>query len=250
MRAIFFVAAIALSVHHSCSAALMGPGDIAFIGFNADGNDDFSFVTLVDIDPSTTVFFREGAWSGSAFTPIEGALEWFSGATGIAAGTVVSFRNIRDGATQALSHGHIASVFGNFELSGGNDELWAFLGPDSMTPDAFLAMAANEAVGHSGGPILTSTGLTDGLTAQIIDGDFDVMAYIGPRSGQAALADYLALIGDDQNWTLSNDIGSLVPFDSTSFSVSAAAVPEPGGLILAISGLLSIAATKRRRRAD
>ncbi|MEZ6146915.1 MAG: hypothetical protein R3B91_16155 [Planctomycetaceae bacterium] len=37
---------------------LVGPGDIAFVGFNADGDDDFAFVTLVEIAANSTVYFR------------------------------------------------------------------------------------------------------------------------------------------------------------------------------------------------
>ncbi len=256
MRIAGILFTFALTLSSTSSAALIGPGDIAFIGFNADGNKDFAFVTLADIDASTSVFFSDNDWTGSAFTPTEGTINWFSGTSLITAGTVVSFNNLLD-PRRTVSHGQFAEFSGTFSLSGSDEELWAYLGPNRSTPSAFLGMIANETEGVTGGPVLSGTGLVDGVSAQIIDGDEDIMAYVGPRSGQASFSSYLSLISNDANWITqdgpndqSNDtIAPDVPFDATSFTLSSAsAAPEPSSIILATSGVLVIAATKRRRR--
>ncbi len=259
----FCVAAIALSVHHDCSAALMGPGDIAFIGFNADGNDDFSFVTLAAISPSTSVYFRDDEWNGGtigvtgAFNTGEGSMQWDSGATTISAGTVISVNNANS-VSRTVNFGSFVGFSGSLSLDGIDEALWAYLGTDHTAPTVFLSVVANEAAPNATSPNLGGTGLTDGVNSQIIAGDEDIMAYIGARSGQTSFSDYLAFISNDANWITEDSAGSQhnnttapdVPFDSTAFTLSASAAPEPSALVLAIGGLLTIAVSKRRRRAD
>ena len=38
-------------------------GDIAFIAYNGDGNDDFAFVTLVAISDGTVIYFTDNEWA-------------------------------------------------------------------------------------------------------------------------------------------------------------------------------------------
>ena len=53
------------------------PGDIAFTAFNADGTDEFAFVTLVDIPANTTIWFTDNEWGGTSFNDLnEGEIEW------------------------------------------------------------------------------------------------------------------------------------------------------------------------------
>ncbi|WP_160713999.1 MBG domain-containing protein [Chitinophaga solisilvae] len=87
---------------------VLKPGDLAITAFNlfddnANGttqNDAFSFVTLVDLQPNTSVFFTDiGLKSGGATfqisndpnygTQSDGIIEWKSGATLIKAGTQI-----------------------------------------------------------------------------------------------------------------------------------------------------------------
>ena len=39
-------------------------GDIAFTGYNTDGNKDFAIVTLADIAASTTIYFTDDETTG------------------------------------------------------------------------------------------------------------------------------------------------------------------------------------------
>jgi len=39
-------------------------GDIAFTAYNADGNDDFAFVTLVAISSGAIIYFTDNEWDG------------------------------------------------------------------------------------------------------------------------------------------------------------------------------------------
>src|SRR5690606_9924189 len=46
----------------SCHADLVNTGDLAFIGFNADGLDDFAIVLLADASAGTVVHFNDNSW--------------------------------------------------------------------------------------------------------------------------------------------------------------------------------------------
>jgi hypothetical protein len=48
------------------SATNLGVGDLAITSFNADGDDEFSFVLLADISGTTTVYFTENGWDDDA----------------------------------------------------------------------------------------------------------------------------------------------------------------------------------------
>ncbi len=43
-------------------------GDFAFVGYNADGEDDFAIVLLVDVTAVETVYFTDEEWLGSSFS--------------------------------------------------------------------------------------------------------------------------------------------------------------------------------------
>ena len=62
----------------------LAPGSIAFIGFNADGNDSLAFVALATLPAGTTIFFSDREWTGSAFNTGEGGWSWTAPATDVA----------------------------------------------------------------------------------------------------------------------------------------------------------------------
>ena len=51
-------------------------GDIAFVGFNADGNGDLAFVTFVNIGAGETIYFTDNEWDGAAFNTGESYSLW------------------------------------------------------------------------------------------------------------------------------------------------------------------------------
>lgn len=53
------------------------PGDIAFIAFNADGNDDFAVVVLADLAANSTIYITDNESDGAGgITSGEGTLTW------------------------------------------------------------------------------------------------------------------------------------------------------------------------------
>ena len=71
-------------------AQLTTAGDIVFVGFNADGDDDIAFVTFKEIPANSTIIFCDSECNGSSFGTDEGDFTWSSGTTVIPAGTVIS----------------------------------------------------------------------------------------------------------------------------------------------------------------
>ncbi len=73
-------------------------GDIAVIGFNADGNDDLAIVALAALPANTTIYFRDDEWGGTAFRDAaESSYAWNTGAMPILAGTVIVFTDLTNG---------------------------------------------------------------------------------------------------------------------------------------------------------
>ena len=192
------------------------PGDIAFIAFNADGNDDFAFVTMVDISANMSIYFTDNEWNGSAFPSLgEGELTWTNGGSTLVAGSVVVFTDPQGGGSV-----NIGSVSGSGWNLGSTDEwIYALLSmPATSYPSAptFLAAMANDA----GTGWLTETGLTEGTHAIDFNNDHDGFKYTGDRAGQSSYSDYLAIVNNTSNWQDETSNGeNILPISTTAFSL-------------------------------
>lgn len=231
MKKLLGILGLSLAVSTSANATL-ATGDIAFIGFNADGDDGFSIVALADIMAGESIYFRDDEWDGGAFGTGEGEFIWNT--PSLAAGSVVTF--VTDaGGTPTTSAGTISAdpAFspGDMGISASGETIFAYLGA-SNSPATFLAAIGSD----NSDPIqdtTAGTGLTTGTTAVALGGDIDVAEYTGPRSGLTSFADYLALIGDTNNWNIvvggsGDQSGEVLPFNTTSFTV----VPIPAAVWL------------------
>jgi hypothetical protein len=201
-------------------------GDIAFIGFNADGDKAFSIVALVNLDGSGTpldIYFTDDQWNGTTFAGSEGIMTWTISSL-IEAGTVVDFTDISG--TEAVSIGSV-SVAGTLNPAAGGDAIFSYVGT-SGTPTAFLAAITNDDF-VSSGSVLTGTGLTvgtDAIEMEVIDAGADIAEYTGTRIGTRA--ELLSSINDANNWITQDDSGDQsidaiepdVPFNNENFIVS------------------------------
>jgi hypothetical protein len=206
-------------------------GSIAFIGFNADGNDGLSFVAIDAIPAGEVIRFRDDEWNGTSFNTGEGTFAWTAPAGGIAAGQVVQFQNIAT--TPSVN---IGTVTGTAAFAAADETVYAYTGANFDTPTTFLSAITNSDGGFSvAAGQLTGTGLTAGTTAVSLQtlggGDEDVAAYNGTRSfpdGVTGRADALAAINNAANWISQDGAGDQsidsiapdAPFDNTSFTIA------------------------------
>ena len=237
----------------------LSTGSFAFVGYNADGEDDFAIVLLEDITTAETVFFTDDEWNGSAFNGSEGILTWTTPGT-LAAGTVITFSNTAsvsglNTTVATVSHGSLdqTNVGGGFvSIASSGDSILAYQG--SIASPSFIAGIAydEDGFGQSGGT-LTGTGLTLGLNAIELGGGStspDGGEYSGTRDSGATFSDYGPIINNAANWTTSlSDGESLLPLDNSTFTTGAADTTPPllastspidGGVNVAVSDNLSI----------
>ncbi len=201
----------------------LATGDIAFIGYNVDGGDDFAIVALTDIVDQQIRFTDTELDGAGGLVDSEGIIEWDSGAGLIAAGTVVVFTDTSTSARTASS-GSLSSVSGSMNLAAGGDGLIAY--QDTGSSLTFLHALENE-VGNLGD--LTGSGLVAGSTAITITNgaNDDGGQYSGSRGSAAAFADYLAEIATLANWTTeATDGEAVLPFNATAFTAGTPTGPE------------------------
>jgi hypothetical protein len=231
---------LAVSVNSASAAS------IAFTGFNADGLDNLSFVTLESIAPSTTIYFSDQEWnglgigSGGAFNTGESGFQWTSPAFALGAGTVISINDINQLNIDPTSNFGTTTFHdgANKGISNGDESVYAYFG-GAYAPTSFLAIIGNDLEANVG----SSAGTGTGVNKLYIPGDEDIMAYVGPRSGLTSFASYLPYLTDSANWITQDGSGDQsidgtapnVPFDTTPFTV-----PEPAALSLGTLGLLGL----------
>jgi VCBS repeat-containing protein len=207
----------------------LGPGSIAFTGFNGDGNDDIAFVALEQIAAGTVIYFNDQEWQGSAFNTGEGQLTWTASST-IAPGTIVRISSFGSSPTSNLG-----TISGSSGLSNDSEIVYAYVGA-AFAPTSFLAAIANDGFAQSGGT-LNGTGLVIGQTAIDLAGQRDIGAFTGSRGDQASYASYAAQINNVANWTTQNTAaddsndGSApdVPFSTTGFTLASASEDQAVG---------------------
>lgn len=222
----------------------LGPGSIAFTGFNADGNDDLAFVALEALPAGSVIHFTDNEWTGAAFNSGESGWTW-TATSDIPAGSIVTLTGI--GSSGGSSNLGSVSFFSsaNLGLSAGNEIVYAYIGATDA-PTAFLAAVTN--IGFSdGGATLAGIGLTEGVNAfnlANVDSGADIGAYIGPRAGEAALSGFLDDLHNPANWVTQDGSGDQsadatapdVPFSTIGFSTAGAAQTvafAPGSLAVA-----------------
>jgi hypothetical protein len=207
----------------------LNPGDIAFVGFNLDGNDGFAFILLKDIIAGTNIKFTDcGVSNPNTITCVgsggEGNATWY--------------------ASSAMSAGDIVTLPGSFMsasvLSSIGDQLFAYQGT-AASPNFITAIHSNVDPGVTtdgdwdGANTSNSTTslpdqLTNGVNAirlyiagtpdtEVDNWQFDCSAVPGgfPITGTAI--ELSAIINDIQYW-INSDTVEFVPTAKSGCSYS------------------------------
>lgn len=210
-------------------------GDIAFVGYNGDGDDDFAIVALADIPENSTIYFTDGEPNpdgNGIIDDSEGVITWSTGSSVINAGTVVVFTDTSNDTNPmyGASVGTIVRSETGFLLSvstAAGDNIFATLGnPSTNEITTWLAGVEFRQTGQ--GSNFGQTGLTVGINYLVIDNtqSKDGGQYTGLRVGKT-VGEYRSLIHDEEEWTTNTSDGEAVlPFSTTSFNFSTLSVPE------------------------
>jgi hypothetical protein len=251
MQKTLLVLALAAAAIAPAQAALK-TGDLAFTSFNAD-EDGWAMVAFTEIAAGTKVYFSDNEWDGSKFNTGESYSSWTSGASAIAAGTVIRFLKT-DSAAPSASIGSFkretVANSANWGISTSEDTIYAYLGTSATAATTFLSAITSGTFGSASAGSLVGTGLANGAGAITLSAGSDYAEYKGARTGLAQFSDYKSLVSNVANW---NDAGTdavaanFVP-NTTAFTV-AAAVPEPQTYALMLAGLAAVGFAARRRAA-
>lgn len=227
----------------SSAHATLGPGSIAFTGYNADGNDNLAFVALDTLPTGTVITFTDNEWNGTMFNTGESVFTLTITAD-VLPGTIVTIDNIGTG-TLSSSLGTPAFIdAANRGIANSNESVWAFFGT-LAAPTSFITVIGNDDLATVATP-LNNTGLKEGETALFITGDEDIMAYNGLRDNLDSFPGYLTQIYDAKNWITEDGSGDQhnntkdpnIPFSNDPFTI-----PAPGA-----AGLIALAGMTLARR--
>eukprot|EP00112_Aurelia_sp_Birch-Aquarium-sp1_P004978 Seg15642.1 transcript_id=Seg15642.1/GoldUCD/mRNA.D3Y31 product="hypothetical protein" pseudo=true protein_id=Seg15642.1/GoldUCD/D3Y31 len=252
----------------SFGATTLTVGDISFVGYSADGVDEFAFITWVDLDASTTINFTDRGWradqsgftknpsenpANSGLVPSDGNVVWTS-STAISAGTVVvGTLSTTDPHTVSWSLGVSTGDFGFTGFSGAGDSIFAYQGTNA-SPEFVAGIYFRDSTWGTAGEYETSvSSLPNALN--VTGGNIvpvngtspnDNGRYTGPTTGLTSLAEYKSRILDKNNWTISNTDASDNLTSDLGFS-SVTVAPEPSSaLLISVASLFGL--TLRRRK--
>jgi hypothetical protein len=161
----FYILLVSLMTLSTALGQVTNPGDIAFTAFNADGDDDFAIVALIDLPPNTIIYFTDNEPSSATTLADtnEGIIRWDTGVSIINSGTVVTFTDTDSGGNPnfGASLGTLEYESGTLNLAAEGDAIYAYVGSSPTAITGWLAGIQN-AVGNDIGIEFTS--LTTGST--------------------------------------------------------------------------------------
>ena len=213
------------------SQAAIVMGDLAIVGFNSDGTDNFHVLALNEIASGETLLFTDNGWlSSGSFRDNEGTKTYTVGAT-IAAGSIIVI-GVSEGAGTAPS------------LAASGDQVLIFTGSNAsptfvygLNDDGGGVWQANATSSNNSA---LPTGLVNGTTAVAIN-EIDNAVFDFDNNGAPKTRDqWLAAIGDKDNWIGSNSA------NQTPSVTSVTVIPESSSA--ALLGLAGLVLLTRRRK--
>ncbi len=224
----------------------LGPGDIAFTGFQSDDPDTFSFVLLKTVDSSTALSFTDNGWStaqnGFANTGENTLTVTFN--SNYSAGTQLVFQNGATPAFKTVVGGtNAGSTTGSMSgLSTSGDSILAYQGSAPTTGSATNWVAGiNANSGWQTNPANSNesdlpTALVNGTTAIAFSSNKDDGA-LNLTSVTGTVAQIRALVNDISKWTLSDTAGGTATVPPTVTFTISGSNSAPTGLSLSSTSI-------------
>jgi hypothetical protein len=252
-------------------ATTLNAGDIAIIGYLAGGttgkpnNSNFSFITFVDLDSGTDIYFTNNGWTGSGFNGVtestkNGAenLTKFTANGTIPAGSIIR-SDTKDWTTSGLIGGGGNGSYSRLSLATpteGGDQITALQSTNSSNPLAsgFVPLyqidytgAFENATNSNTGSLVTglSNDATGGNTATLKSNTNTFAEFIntGVLSNTNTKAEWLEAVNTDTNWTYSS-----VADTSNLPTGNVALAPEPITMFGSLTALVIGAGLKQFRK--
>ncbi|QOR36805.1 S-layer homology domain-containing protein [Clostridium sp. 'deep sea'] len=125
------------------AATSLNTGDIAFVGLNADGNDDFAFVLLKDIESGTILYITDEGWDDSTGFVDDGSdgILKCTVKQDLDAGTVVHIKTKGDNPVvsndniEVINEPNKPAMYLHFN----GDQLFIYQGSDYTNPETLIA---------------------------------------------------------------------------------------------------------------
>lgn len=203
---------------------ILEPGDIAIIGFNSDGNTQFSFVCLKEISPGTIIYFTDNGWVPTSEPPSfrsgEGKLTWNTPG-GCQLGQIVTINQFDLPTT------------GTFQLSTGGDQILVYQGSDT-SPNFIFAINFEESDWQGSASSANSSARPPGLDAtnSVALVEIDNAIHTGGPNFDTPAKTFdsptaaLASIVTKENWKGSDTVRQDMPSGSFSFTTTAVHLSE------------------------
>lgn len=204
-KKIFFVFAFlfVLALQEGYGQSALSSGDLTVVTVNADGDKNFDFVPLVDIEKGTEIKFTDAAYIESEGTLDDGeGTITFTAPNGISRGDVVSYNGQDDNQTNGFERS------GSFNPAASGDNIIVYQVVDSDTTYLFgIGWARGDSWNYAGGS--NSSDIPAGLSKednQIVDlGTTDNYQYEENNGIEGTANSLLELVGNESNWGSDNE---------------------------------------------
>jgi hypothetical protein len=195
------------------------PGDFAVVAYRmntTDIDDEFAFVTFVDILPSTLVRITDAKYTSNVPAQCAGGLVWTAPAEGVSANTVITIGN-------DAGIADIGSVSGpGFGLSSGGDQIMMYTG-EPATASHVAALSANAWIENAsscsgslsqlptllveGNSAISLSTAPDAVNGNLVNGYYNGPQDLTPDALRAAILNPANWVGTDsgtlgQQWPL------------------------------------------------
>jgi len=191
-------------------------GDLAFIGWNSDGNDDMVFILLADFSVDTKVYISDDEYN-NGWANSEGAISWVVPNGGLLAGTMVEINNSGSD-PPTVNTGTVAEEDAGFNIATGEEAVYAYTSTGTYNSGTFTFLAAF-CNASSFGDFLNGTSLTDGTDAWSW-GNKDNWRYTGSTSS-TSVGQMKTYLQNSNNWEFTDGSGD----QSFTFSFSDFSLP-------------------------
>jgi hypothetical protein len=133
-------------------------GDLAFIGWNSDGNDDLVFILMADFSANTVVYFRDDEYNNGWDGIGEGTISWTVPSGGLTGGTMIEINNASN-ASPTVNTGTVTREDAGFNIANSENAVYAYTSTSTFNAGTFTFLGGF--CNATSTSELTGTNLTD-----------------------------------------------------------------------------------------